>query len=89
MSKNYIDPTETRDLMDLAALARGMMPLVRCPGGRYTHKSYVCMHCGVDYTDETDFCGQPLREDGLTPFDATVARRIMAESEAEYDQQGD
>ncbi len=81
----YVRPTEERDLKDLAALALGMMPMTRCPGGRYTHKHYVCAHCGIDFSDEPGFCGQPLDADGLTPFDATVAMRIMRESETNYE----
>lgn len=82
----YVMPTRNRDLTDLAALAFGMMPIERCPGGRFNAKGYVCMHCGVDYTRYKDsgFCGQPLKEDGFTPFDATVARRIMRESERKF-----
>ena len=94
MSKNYIDPTDERDLMDLAALAKGRLRLARCPGGRYTDISTApylttCAHCGVSLlcAQEDSFCGQPLHEDGMTPFDATVARRIMEESAAQFDEE--
>lgn len=85
----YPRPTEERDLKDLAALALGRMRLTRCPGGRYTDKQFPethCAHCGVDFTDRANlnFCGQPLDADGLTPFDATVAMRIMRESEDQF-----
>jgi len=80
----YIKPTEERDMRDLAALARGMVSLRRCPGGRYTPKDYVCMHCGIDFSGSS-FCGQPLEDDGMTPFDASVARRIMQESEYQFE----
>lgn len=82
-TNTYNKPNEARDVRDLANLARGMMTLVRCPGGRYTSRGYACMHCGVDYTD-TPLCGQPLHEDNYTPFDATVAMRILRESESSY-----
>lgn len=84
----YVRPTEERDLKDLAALALGRMRLTRCPGGRYTDKQFPethCAHCGIDFSDEPGFCGQPLDADGLTPFDATVAMRIMRESETNYE----
>lgn len=82
----YVKPTHDRDLHDLAMLALGMMRTERCPGGRFNAKGFVCAHCGVNYTaDENEgFCGQPLKEDGSTPFDATVARRIMRESAAKF-----
>lgn len=86
MDTNYVSPTVDRDLRDLAALAQGMMPLIRCPGGRYTAKDPdVCMHCGLNMWDNPGVCGQPLDADGLTPFDASVARRIMRESETNYE----
>lgn len=90
MDENYTRPNHDRDVRDLVMLARGMMPLTRCPGGRFTTKGYVCMHCGTDYTTEDNetFCGQPVEEDGMTPFDATVARRIMRESATKYDEEG-
>lgn len=82
----YVRPTEERDLKDLAALALGRMPMTRCPGGRYTAKDPdVCMHCGLNMWDNPGVCGQPLDADGLTPFDATVAMRIMRESETNYE----
>lgn len=82
----YKRPNNVRDTKDLAALARGMMQLDRCPGGRYNVKVCVCMHCGIDYTDPDNdgFCGQPVEDDGYTPFDATVARRVMRESEDKF-----
>lgn len=84
MTETYVTPSLERDLRDLAALAKGMMPLVRCPGGRYTVKGYLCMHCGVNLSEGNNLCGQPLAEDGYTPFDATVAMRIMRESAAQH-----
>ena len=82
----YPRPTDERDLRDLAALAQGMMPLTRCPGGRWTTKNNShCAHCGISRWDNPGLCGQPLGEDGYTPFDATVAMRIMAESETNYE----
>lgn len=85
MDTNYVSPTVDRDLRDLAALAQGMMPLIRCPGGRYTIRNHtVCAHCGINLYDDPKFCGQPLAEDGYTPFDASVARRIMRESEEQF-----
>lgn len=85
-TNNYIEPSAERDNADLAKLALGMLRLTRCPGGRYNPKGYICMHCGVDYTDEGNesFCGQPVEEDGFTPFDATVARRRMREHMDKY-----
>jgi hypothetical protein len=47
-------------------------------------KGYFCVHCGVDTSDDPGFCGQPVTEDGYTPFDTTVARRIMRESEEKF-----
>ena len=90
-SPNYVRPSLERDLRDLASLAMGMMRIARCPGGRYTTYGYVCMHCGVDYTlaENEGFCGQPVGEDSYTPFDATVARRIMLESMAEHGEADD
>ena len=75
----YTKASEERVKRDLIALARGRLPLDYCPSGRPTVKGYVCAHCGVDFEYE-GYCGQPLEEDGITPFDATVARRIMSES---------
>lgn len=82
----YVPPTEERDTKDLAMLAQGMLRLTRCPGGRINANGFTCMHCGVDYTDSENagFCGQPLESDGYTPFDATVARRIMQDSERKF-----
>lgn len=84
MSKNYIDPVPERDLRDLAALAQGRLPLARCNGGRWTDRSNICAHCGIDMEDNPGVCGQPLGDDGLTPFDASVAMRIMRESEEQF-----
>ena len=84
MDTNYISPTEDRDLMDLAMLAKGRLPLTRCNGGRWTDKSNICAHCGIDMEDNPNLCGQPLAEDGYTPFDATVAMRLMRESEEQF-----
>lgn len=83
----YVKPNQKRDDMDLVRLAMGRLILVRCPGGRLTDKAYVCAHCGVDLVDAVteDFCGQPVLEDGYTTFDATVAKRIMDESEMEFE----
>lgn len=82
----YPRPTDERDLRDLAALAQGMMPLTRCPGGRWTTKNNShCAHCGTDLFDDPKFCGQPLDEDGFTPFDATVARRIMRDGAGRFE----
>jgi hypothetical protein len=83
---NYTTPSPERNTRDLVALALGHLPLTRCPGGRYTHKGYTCSHCGIDYTlDENEgFCGQPIGDDGYTPFDAAVARRKMLKSEETY-----
>lgn len=83
---DYTTPSPERNTRDLVALALGHVSLTRCPGGRYTLKSYVCSHCGIDYTaDENEgFCGQPVEEDGYTPFDAAVARRKMQESEEAF-----
>ena len=75
----YTKASEERITRDLVALARGRMMLTECPSGRPTAKYQPCAHCGVDFREE-GFCGQPLEEDGFTPFDATVARRIMTES---------
>ncbi len=83
-NQNYISPTVDRDLRDLAALAQGRMPLARCNGGRWTDKSNICAHCGIDMEDNPNLCGQPLAEDGYTPFDATVAMRLMRESEEQF-----
>jgi len=82
----YVRPTEERDTKDMVMLAQGMLRLTRCPSGRITPRGYVCMHCGVDYTatENAGFCGQPLEDDGYTPFDATVARRIMQDSERKF-----
>lgn len=79
----YTTPSPERDTRDLRALALGYLPLTRCPGGRYIHTHYVCPHCGVDYTADGNegFCGQPVGDDGYTPFDAAVARRKMQDSE--------
>lgn len=81
----YTRPTDERDLRDLAMLAKGRLPLTRCNGGRWTDRSNICAHCGIDMEDNPGVCGQPLGEDGMTPFDATVAMRIMRESEADYE----
>lgn len=75
----YTPPTEERMKKDLVALAMGRLPLKYCPSGRPTVRGYACAHCGVDFELE-GYCGQPLAEDGFTPFDTTVARRIMADS---------
>lgn len=75
----YTPPSEERMKKDLVALAMGRFTLSYCPSGRPTVKGYVCAHCGVDFEDE-GYCGQPLAEDGYTPFDTTVARRIMTDS---------
>lgn len=80
MLGNYTPPTDERITRDLVALARGRLAIANCPSGRPTIKNQPCAHCGVDFTDDVGFCGQPLDEDGYTPFDATVARRIMADS---------
>ena len=79
-------PNDERDTADLAAIAQGMLTVTRCPGGRYMVKGYFCVHCGVDTSDDPGFCGQPVTEDGYTPFDTTVARRIMRESEEKFDE---
>lgn len=82
---HYNKPTTEREMRDLAMIARGMLRISRCPGGRLSPYGYTCVHCGVDFEgDEDGFCGQPLHEDGMTPFDATVARRIMRESADKY-----
>lgn len=83
----YTYPNLDRDNQDLKALAAGMLRLERCPGGRFTAKGYVCMHCGTDYTSEDNegFCGQPVKDDGYTTFDATVARRLMRESASKWE----
>lgn len=84
----YKTPTKERDTADLVALARGRIRLTRCPGGRITDNGFsnspapdyiYCAHCGIELTDVTnaDFCGQPLDADGFTPFDTTVARRLL------------
>ena len=75
----YTMANEERVKRDLIALARGRLILMECPSGRPTGRYQPCAHCGVDFTEE-GYCGQPLEEDGFTPFDATVARRIMSES---------
>lgn len=82
----YNKPNDERNTKDLVAIVRGMVALTKCPGGRIVPKGYVCVHCGVDYTtrENEGFCGQPVREDGYTTFDAAVARRTMLEGEAEY-----
>lgn len=83
----YTQPNTKRDVHDLSMLAKGMMRLERCPGGRYNVRGHICMHCGVDYTnDEPNFCGQPVGDDHFTPFDTTVARRIMRKSEEQYEE---
>jgi hypothetical protein len=79
MLGDYNQANEERVTRDLVALARGRMALVNCPSGRPTTKHYACAHCGVDFELE-GYCGQPVDEDGFTPYDTTVARRIMAES---------
>ena len=81
----YVNPTSERLDRDLIALATGYMKITKCPGGRYTVKGHVCAHCGVDYSADPTFCGQPVEEDGVTPFDATVARRILRDSAKLYD----
>jgi len=75
----YTKANEERVTRDLVALARGRLVLTECPSGRPSLKWQPCAHCGVVF-DEEGYCGQPLEEDGFTPFDATVARRIMSES---------
>ena len=90
MTGNYTQPSDARDTTDLTMLARGYLSLTRCPGGRYKVRGYRCAHCGVDTNAEGNegFCGQPVREDGFTPFDATEARRIMQESAMQYEEGG-
>jgi hypothetical protein len=82
----YVRPNPDRDTRDLTMLATGFLRLTHCPGGRFTVEGYVCMHCGTDYTDSDNegFCGQPVKDDGYTTFDATVARRIMRGSMDKY-----
>jgi hypothetical protein len=75
----YTPPSEERMTRDLVALARGRLMVTECPSGRPTIKNQPCAHCGVDFELE-GYCGQPLAEDGYTPFDTTVARRIMTDS---------
>ena len=82
---DYIEPTNERDNMDLAMLAMGRLRLTRCNGGRWVTKSNICDLCGTDMEDNPGFCGQPLMEDGYTPFDATVAKRIMDDSAERYE----
>ena len=79
MLGDYNKPSAERTTKDLVALAMGRLALTKCPSGRPTVKGYVCAHCGVDFAEE-GYCGQPLEEDGYTPFDTTIARRIMADS---------
>jgi hypothetical protein len=82
----YIRPTSARLDRDYIALARGNLRIVNCPGGRPTLKGYVCAHCGVDFEEENNgFCGQPVKDDGVTPFDATIARRILRDSAEHYE----
>lgn len=84
----YITPNHDRDTQDLKMLAIGRLRLTRCPGGRWTDGvatlHATCAHCGIDMREDSTFCGQPLNEDGYTPFDATVARRIMRDSAAKF-----
>lgn len=75
----YTKASEERITRDLVALAKGRLILTECPSGRPAVRYQPCPHCGVDFFVE-GYCGQPLGEDGFTPFDATVARRIMSES---------
>jgi hypothetical protein len=79
MLGEYNTPSEERITRDLMALARGRLILTNCPSGRPTIKNQPCAHCGVDFAGE-GYCGQPVDDDGITPFDTTVARRIMADS---------
>jgi hypothetical protein len=79
MLGDYNEPNAERITKDLVALARGRLMITECPSGRPTIKNQPCAHCGVDFTEE-GYCGQPVDEDGFTPYDTTVARRIMAES---------
>ena len=81
----YVKPNQRRDDMDLIRLAMGRLMLTRCPGGRLTDKAQVCAHCGINMFDNPGFCGQPVMGDGYTTFDATVAKRIMDESEMEFE----
>lgn len=82
---DYIEPTKERDDMDLIMLALGRLRLSRCAGGRIIEKDPdICAICGIDMRANPGFCGQPLQEDGYTPFDATVAKRIMDESAEPY-----
>lgn len=78
----YVVPTSERHDRDLIALAMGALRITKCPGGRYTVRGSLCAHCGSDFSADPTFCGQPVDEDGVTPFDTTVARRIMTDSEA-------
>ena len=78
-NSHYYKPSVDRDNMDLVRLALGRLPLTRCNGGRYVTRSNICDICGIDMEDMPDFCGQPVNEDGYTPFDATVARRTMSD----------
>ena len=85
MSEIYTKPNLKRDDMDLIRLAMGRLRLARCNGGRRITASTICDHCGIDMEDNPGFCGQPVMEDGYTTFDATVAKRIMDDSEMEFD----
>jgi hypothetical protein len=81
----YIMPTSARLDRDYIALARGNLRIVNCPGGRPTLKGEACAHCGVEIADDPKFCGQPVKDDGVTPFDATIARRILRDSAEHYE----
>jgi hypothetical protein len=85
-NEDYTFPSNKRDLHDAAMLARHMMSLTRCPGGRLTAKGYICTHCGMDYSmyENKEFCGQPVREDGFETFDAFTAREVMLKSEEKF-----
>lgn len=84
---DYHKPTSARLDRDYIALALGFIPIRMCPSGRPTPKNMAnCAHCGIDLKDPDNagFCGQPVGEDGVTPQDMSVARRIMRESMARH-----
>lgn len=61
------DIAELQDLKrryyDIFRVADRHARLLTCPGGRKIPDGYMCIHCGVDPTDQP--CGSPLP--GMTP----------------------
>lgn len=53
--------SERQDKSDLILLAKSYVPVRRCPGGRLTHKMYLCLHCGHDDTADAK-CGLTKRK---------------------------